>query len=170
MLKQLNINCPKCRRFVKILGSKKISELKSRFISECKHCQIKTLASIDGNITKSGNKQVYEGMIKSVVNEEIKEETFNRYLKQFQETKKRLKPEEKKEQIFNYLAKKNMAVKKPKIAKDLGFSLSSVNKLCSQLKKEKKIVYMISGKRFKKFKSTNTKAWSVYVVPKLERG
>lgn len=91
---QLNINCPKCRKFVKSTASKQLSD-QTRCIAECKGCKIKIL-----NISK------HNGLNWNSINEQIDEKTFKKYLQNFKEKSKRVHGGKNKELILDFLAKK----------------------------------------------------------------
>lgn len=135
---QLNIKCPKCNRFVKIIADKKISETQSRFIAECLHCKIKILASLTGTFSKVKGKNVYEGNILTTINDKIDEPTFNKYLAQFQEKKKIVKTETA---ILEFLRNKKIAVTKNIICRELKLKETTVHKALNILK-QKKLIYL----------------------------
>ena len=122
---QLNINCPKCRKFVKSTASKQLPD-QTRCIAECKGCKIKIL-----NISKN------KGSKYDSINEQIDAKTFKKYLADFSE--KRFK---NKELIMDFLAKKNkVATTRSIICKELQLKPAIVQKILKKLKDEKKIIY-----------------------------
>lgn len=135
-MKQIKINCPKCRRFVKPVADKAISENKLRLIAECKKCNIKVLHQLSGTIYKLKGKNVYDGKIVTTINEQIDENTFNKYKKQFQEKKKSAK-----QLVLDYLAKNRKAVTKHALSEKLNLKESTINRVIRVLKKGKLISY-----------------------------
>ena len=130
---QLNIICPKCRRFIKPTASKLIGELKAQAIGECKKCKIRILSLS----TLSLNKKKWISN-----NYETDEKTFNKYLKQFKPKKERITV---KRLILKFLENKKIAITKNAISKEIlnyyKFKESTINNEISHLKKQKIIHY-----------------------------
>lgn len=127
MMPQLNINCPKCRRFLKPTISKLIGELKAQAIGECKKCNIRIL-----NLSTLSHQR--DKWISNNYETDIK--TFEKYKKQFQEKKKNAK-----ELILDYLAKNRKAVIKQTLSSKLNLKESTISRIIRILRKNKLIRY-----------------------------
>lgn len=134
---QLNIKCPKCNRFVKIIADKKVSDTQSRFIAECTNCKIKILASLTGTFSKVKDKNVYEGNVLTTLNEKIDEPTFSKYLEQFRHKKTKINAEKV---ILEFLKNKKIAVTRNIICRETKLKKITVHKALKILK-QKKLIY-----------------------------
>lgn len=131
---QLNIKCPKCHRFAKLVAGKQISENNFRGIAECRKCNIKLFNSLTG--IKWDGKTNFQGKVSSTILEQIDNKAFSKYLKNFTPKKKKLKIEER---VYEFLKEKKLAYTTKRLAKMIGISNASATRACRKLRKLKKI-------------------------------
>lgn len=138
---QINIKCTKCHKFLAKSASKWVSKTNFRAVAKCEPCNVFVL-----NRTYLKNN---EKTIESTCNLEIAEQTYKNYIEQYTSKMARLKFNDIKKKVLNFL-KNNIATAEV-IAKRTELRKSLVSKALNMLRKEhiiRKNIYIFRNKKF----------------------